>query len=407
MDRRSSRSVPGRLSERSRVPGRRTASVALILTSVLALLVACRFPGSVRPTVKIGLVAPFEGRYRYVGYDVVYAVRLALREVNQSGGIGGRGVELAAFDDRGDPALASEQVRKLAVDPQVLGALGHFRRETTLAAADFYTDEGLSLLALSGLNPQLELAAAYEEWVFPVDPGAEHLGTALMRRAIERAPDPQVVLATDSRSGPLAQAVERAAAERGLALTVVEAGREGWQQDVLGYYPEVVLCDLDPVPAGEVVALLGEGGWRGDVLGGPSLSAGDFAAVAGGHAEGTVFLTPWPFPRDVAGGERFAERYRVVSNGIEPGPLALPAFEATRLLLDALEEAVGTGEATREGVSAALAERAREGGLAILRVDGNRTPAQIPLYWYRIGNEGAPELLGQARPSGIDPQAAE
>ncbi|HIE37729.1 MAG TPA: hypothetical protein EYP77_01440, partial [Anaerolineae bacterium] len=45
----------------------------------LLLLTACQVPGVVHPTVKIGLVAPFEGRYRYVGYDLFPAVRLALR----------------------------------------------------------------------------------------------------------------------------------------------------------------------------------------------------------------------------------------------------------------------------------------------------------------------------------------
>ena len=60
----------------------------------------------VRPTVKIGLVAPFEGRYRYVGYDVFYAVRLALQEVNAAGGVGGYHVELVAYDDGADPAMA-------------------------------------------------------------------------------------------------------------------------------------------------------------------------------------------------------------------------------------------------------------------------------------------------------------
>ncbi|MCJ7548609.1 MAG: ABC transporter substrate-binding protein, partial [Anaerolineae bacterium] len=52
--------------------------------------------------VKVGLVAPFEGSYRHVGYDAVYAARLAVREINAAGGIAGRQLELVAYDDRGD-----------------------------------------------------------------------------------------------------------------------------------------------------------------------------------------------------------------------------------------------------------------------------------------------------------------
>ncbi len=49
-------------------------------------------------TVKIGLVAPFEGSYRSIGYDAVYAARLVVREINATGGIDGVRLELVAYD---------------------------------------------------------------------------------------------------------------------------------------------------------------------------------------------------------------------------------------------------------------------------------------------------------------------
>ena len=379
----------------------------VLLAVLLGLPAACRFPGSIRPTVKIGLVAPFEGRYRYVGYDVIYAVRLALREVNEAGEIAGRGVELAAFDDGGDPALAPAQARKLALDPEVLGAMGHYRLDTTRAAARDYAAAGLPLIGVSGLRAGLEPLGDEDGFLFTVGPDPERVGRALVTRASELAPDRQVVLASDASSGPLAEAVKVAAGEQGLGLTAVDAGREGWQQDVLGYYPEVLVCDLDPVAAGEVVALLGEGGWRGDVLGGPALSAADFRAVAGDRAAGVVFVTPWPFPIDVAGGEEFADAYRAVSNGLEPGPLALPAYEAAHLLLDAVEAAVEKGDPTRDGVRAALAELQNGGRLAVLDAGGSGAAVQAGLYWYRIAEDGAPTLLCREAASGIEPQALE
>ena len=55
---------------------------------LLLLLLGC---ASVRPVIKIGLVAPFEGRDRAIGYDAVYAARLAVRQANaqvtQHGGV--------------------------------------------------------------------------------------------------------------------------------------------------------------------------------------------------------------------------------------------------------------------------------------------------------------------------------
>jgi ABC-type branched-subunit amino acid transport system substrate-binding protein len=110
-----------------------------------------------RPTIKLGLVAPFEGRYRSVGYDVIWAVRLAVREANEQDLVTGYGVELVALDDMGDPDRAREQAAKLAVDPQVVVVLGHWLVATTTAAADDYASAGLALLAAGGVeaDPQV------------------------------------------------------------------------------------------------------------------------------------------------------------------------------------------------------------------------------------------------------------
>src|SRR6187401_305291 len=97
---------------------RRSSSVFLLSSFFLA---AC-LPIT-RPVVKIGLVAPFEGRYRDVGYEVIYAVRLAVREANAAGGIAGYSVELLTLDDSDDPDMAVAQAQKIATDPQVVGVI--------------------------------------------------------------------------------------------------------------------------------------------------------------------------------------------------------------------------------------------------------------------------------------------
>ena len=115
---------------------------------LLACLLAACASASTAPVVKVGLVAPFEGRYRAVGYEAIYAARLAVRETNAAGGVAGYRLELLALDDSGDPAMAIEQARKLAIDPQVVAAIGHYLPETTSVALDAYCAENLPLLAV-------------------------------------------------------------------------------------------------------------------------------------------------------------------------------------------------------------------------------------------------------------------
>ena len=90
----------------------------------------------------------------------------------------------------------------------------------------------------------------------------------------------------------------------------------------------------------------------------------------------------------------FVAAYRAVSYHVPPpGPLALPAYEAAWVLLEALERDIAAhGAPTRKGVGAALAATQREGLLGTIAFDVERNWNDAPLYWYRISAEGIARL---------------
>ncbi|MBC8100054.1 MAG: hypothetical protein H7Y11_11475, partial [Armatimonadetes bacterium] len=69
------------------------------------------------PVLRLALLAPFEGRYREVGYEALYAARLALRE----GGYAN--LELLPIDDGGGSANAVQRAHALASYPTVKAVL--------------------------------------------------------------------------------------------------------------------------------------------------------------------------------------------------------------------------------------------------------------------------------------------
>jgi branched-chain amino acid transport system substrate-binding protein len=145
----------------------------LLLFPVLGAISACQ---SVAPVVKVGLVAPFEGRHRNVGYDVLYSARLAVREINAAGGIDGTRVALVALDDGGNPEFAQATANSLLIDPGVVAVVGHWLPQTTEAAAAIYSQGNLAFLPggeepFAATDPALlspDFTAAYEE-VTPFD----------------------------------------------------------------------------------------------------------------------------------------------------------------------------------------------------------------------------------------------
>ncbi len=107
------------LANRLRLGGSGAAKLRLLMLSLA--LAACGTNDVTLPS-KIALLAPFEGQYREIGYNALYAVRLAFDEADPAS------IELLAIDDGGTLATAIARVQALNLDPAVAAiiALGPY-----------------------------------------------------------------------------------------------------------------------------------------------------------------------------------------------------------------------------------------------------------------------------------------
>lgn len=115
----------------------------LVLLAVLPPVVGCN---TVPPVVKVGLVGPFEGRHRAVGYDVIYSARMAIRKANTNNDTDRYRYALVALDDFGDPDIAREIAESLVLDPAVVAVVGHWLPDTTAAALPIYEEAGMPFI---------------------------------------------------------------------------------------------------------------------------------------------------------------------------------------------------------------------------------------------------------------------
>ncbi len=326
------------MSARKR-PGSARGAIIWVVAGVTILLAATG--GCVQTTphiARIGLVAPFEGRYREIGYDVIAAARLAIREWAAEAPHGRQPplvFELVSYDDGGDPAQAIEQARKLAVDPDVEAVVGHWRAETTRAALPVYQEAGLPVFTFT--------PAALED-----TPGVFNLSPS------------QAVLA-DTASAWLA--------EQGGGLLLVDES-----DDVIAAVDK--MQQSSPPPGTPVV-------------GGPVWGLHQFHALAGDRAEGATFVTGAPLPADAGGGELgggqldgFVAGYQASSLGADPGPFALPAYQATWLAMAYVARAWGMQSADTP--------------VSHLTFSGSGRRLDAPVYLYRWEN-GRRVLVEQLR----------
>lgn len=129
------------------VSARRSAvAVWVSVAAIVVLAAGCRFPGSVRNVVKIGLVAPFEGPQRNMAYDLLFAARIAVQRHNLEARSSEPLVELIALNDDGRATESRQQAREMAIDPDIVGVVGPWSTDTAQFAMDTYRAAGLAVV---------------------------------------------------------------------------------------------------------------------------------------------------------------------------------------------------------------------------------------------------------------------
>jgi len=85
--------------------------------------------------VFIGVCASLTGPASLLGKEMTQAIELAVQETNRKGGIAGHEIEMIVYDDGSDIEKAETAATEFCLNENVLGVIGHYSSDTSLAAA--------------------------------------------------------------------------------------------------------------------------------------------------------------------------------------------------------------------------------------------------------------------------------
>ncbi len=125
----------------------------LTLGCLIAVIAGCASQGA--PVVKVALVAPLTGDIAAHGQGMKRGAELAVEEAVQSGRFKNVRLELAAFDDRGDPKEAVTVANQIISDPTILGVVGHLNSGCSIPASQIYNRRNVLMITPASTNPKL------------------------------------------------------------------------------------------------------------------------------------------------------------------------------------------------------------------------------------------------------------
>lgn len=339
--------------------------------------------------MKIGLAAPFEGLDRPLGYEALAGVKLALAERNATGGVGGYKVELVALNDFNEPTETRLQASEFAADPAVLGVITGWTEETARASLSVYRQVGLAVAVPWSVHPEL---ADRGSGVVLVAADAQRTVGILAEAVAATHPSRLAVVA----DGPSAAIYVESVDALGMEPHIIsppgaldsEVSQE-WAARLVpdqAWLPDALILATDGALAGETLLTLVNQGWDGATFGGVEAGSVHLVNVAGSAADGLAYVSPAPAGHDVSQTEGHSA---LGKEGL--GPRGVLAYDATTVLLDAIELAIREdGYPSRPGVIAALPEVRRHGLTGEIAFDATGRRVDAPVWLYNIVDKSYP-----------------
>ncbi|HVG43989.1 MAG TPA: ABC transporter substrate-binding protein [Longimicrobium sp.] len=349
------------------------SGIALFLLAAAALG-GCR--DGRRGEVVIGIAGPLA---KPNGRSMKLAAEMAVKEINASGGIGGRTVRLVFGDDNADASRAIEVARQLRGDAAVVAVVGHVNSAASLKAATIYNavnndsvpGEPVLQVSPASSSPQLTEAG---DWTFRICPTDLEFSPVLAREMSRQGKRRAAVLYANDDYGQGVNATFRDAFTRAGGAIVsddpylpaayespdaldpylVRAFRRGADALVIG----------GQAPEGlKIIAAARRLGFTGPILGADGLTGvKDGGPVAEGVYVSSAFLPDRPSPK----AQTFVQAYRQLYNEL-PDHRGAMTYDVLFLLKEAIERAgtdrralrdyvaaIGSGRPAFEGVSGTI-----------------------------------------------------
>src|SRR5690606_4706922 len=114
--------------------------------------------GAAAQDFKLGSITSITGKFAIIGTAQDIAVKLALKEINDAGGIMGRKVVLVTGDTQTDPTIASAEAKRLAFQEKVSAVIGPLVTQEIMPTLPIFTEAKIPQISTTGssaVTPQV------------------------------------------------------------------------------------------------------------------------------------------------------------------------------------------------------------------------------------------------------------
>ncbi len=298
-------------------------------------------PAEFEGEVLIGIMVPTTGSEAADGTDMENAALLAVQEINDAGGVMGHRLVTTTGDDGCDPSMATAAASQL-VSEEVVALVGGYCSGATLPTLAIYGEAGIPFVIAA--SNATSLIDENPGWGFMINStGLDQAATAVSQFEALGVETIAVIDSGDAYSADLKEQTIiqwEAAGYEVLVDDTVQRGEvdfSAFVTSIMANQPDGIYWTGYQAEGALLIRQLREGGYEGEIIVGDGSSAQELIDLAGDAAEG-VYCTGPPLTDFLPAAQSFIEGYEA-NFPREPGAYAALMYDATNLLVDAMERA--------------------------------------------------------------------
>jgi len=313
-------------------------------------------PAQTSGTIKIGFFSPTTGFAAADGTSALQSAQLAVKLINDGGGVLGSQLELVYYDDAAAPDQASSIARKLIEQDGIVAGISGSYSGATRAAAPIFQEAGIPMISAYAIAPDI---TAVGDKIFRVGTlgtvqgrvGAELVGNVLNAKKV-------AILTVDNDFGAaLTDGFKQHAADLGLDIVMEEKYPLGETEfrPIIGKIkeaaPDAVYATGYYNEAANLVSQAQDEGLDVQIIGQEGYDSPKFVELAGPASEGVIITTDLNRDSDRPMTKLFLEQYKA-TYGEDADMVGASAFDAVQVLAYALKTA---GNTQADAITSAIA----------------------------------------------------
>ncbi|CAN5624465.1 ABC transporter substrate-binding protein [soil metagenome] len=358
-------------------------------------------------TIKVGVYGDLTGPTASFGQSTKNGVELAVAEINAAGGVNGKKIELIVEDDQGTPEKAKTVISKLISQDKVQAVIGEVASTNSLAAAPVAQEAKIPMISPSSTNPQVTEKGDYISRVCFIDP---FQGSVMAKFAANTLKAKTAAIFGDVNSDyskGLTTFFEQEFTKLGGKVLAKESYTQqdpdfkGQLTKIRQLNPDVIYIPGYYGQVGIIAKQARELGMNQPLLGGDGWDSPDLWKLGGAALKNAYISNHYSAENPAPEIQNFVKNY-TAKFGTAPDSLAALAYDAAKVLADAIKRAGGAGDSAKLK-DAINSTKDFAGVTGLITLDANRNAVKPAVVLELIPSESKFAYKETIYPEGMTP----